>query len=53
MTKLEEKNASGGETAMLHLDDWNIVTNYLMIQLKKSYLGLWQVLIIKLKSHFH
>ena len=22
MTKLEEKNASGGETAMLHLDDW-------------------------------
>ena len=22
MTKLEEKNAEGGETAMLHLDDW-------------------------------
>ena len=22
MTKLEEKNVSGGETAMLHLDDW-------------------------------
>tara|TARA_B100001564_G_scaffold327607_1_gene310710 strand:+ start:525 stop:1433 length:909 start_codon:yes stop_codon:yes gene_type:complete len=22
MTKLEEKNASGGETTMLHLDDW-------------------------------
>ena len=22
MTKLEEKNAQGGETAMLHLDDW-------------------------------
>ena len=22
MTKLEEKNAQGGETALLHLDDW-------------------------------
>ena len=22
MTKLEEKNVEGGETAMLHLDDW-------------------------------
>ena len=22
MTKIEEKNAEGGETALLHLDDW-------------------------------
>ena len=22
MTKLEEQNVQGGETAMLHLDDW-------------------------------
>ena len=36
MTKLEEKNVTGGETAMLHLDDWGIVMNYLMIQLEKN-----------------
>ena len=31
MSKLEEKNVEGGETAMLHLDDWDTVMNYLMI----------------------
>ena len=37
MSKLEEKNVEGGETAMLHLDDWNIVKNFLMISRKTKF----------------
>ena len=33
MTKIEEKNVEGGETAMLHLDDWEHCNDYSMIQL--------------------
>ena len=32
MTKLEEKNAEGGESVMLHLDDWEHSKNFLMIR---------------------
>jgi len=33
MTKIEEHNVEGGETAMLHLDDWEHCEDLLMIQL--------------------
>ena len=56
MSKLEEKNVEGGETAMLHLMIGNIVKNYLMIlSLKKILFGVLQkvkILIIKLNIQF-
>ena len=56
MSKLEEKNVEGGETAMFILMIGNIVMNYLMILLlKKILFGAHQkvkILIIKLNIQF-
>jgi protein CsiD len=56
MTKIEEKNVEGGESVMLHLDDWEFLKNYLMIlQEEKTLFGAHpkvKMLIIKLNTQF-
>ena len=56
MTKIDEQNVEGGETAMLHLDDWEHCDDLSMIQLgNKILFGDHQkvkILIIKLNTLF-
>ena len=38
MSKIDEQNVEGGETAMLHLDDWEHCEDCLMTQLENKIL---------------